>query len=341
MRTHEFIRAMRSKLGCQDAETIQDWLEFAGDIADGTETDYERELDDIMRALSYVRNNFSSDVLKKSIRFPTLANEVIYGATLFHSGLPAKQVADAARDGRLEDGYIPASEDEVGTLSLIWVEKPEDRIFLVENEPGTVLLCELEEAVYEAQQCGMSISSILKDRSRTNLQLSSLGGVLARSMQDAFETTTAIGSLFCCDPVDFTVSEVHCKALEQRRSQMEPAEITAQERLQKEIEAGHMEYQRNWLNLSHQELINRADEIAAVNMLAGMIPASVSEVEAESLLCFLNPLAAAAAAWRKEGGLGMTGEEGGLKELLLRLAKQADQGQAEKSEAPEEPDRRI
>ena len=80
MRTHEFIRAMRSKLGCQDAETIQDWLEFAGDIADGTEADYAKELDNIMRALSYVRNNFSSDVLKKSIRFPTLANEVIYKA---------------------------------------------------------------------------------------------------------------------------------------------------------------------------------------------------------------------------------------------------------------------
>lgn len=71
MRTHEFIRAMKNRLGCQEAEAIQDWLEFAGDIADGTETDYERELDDIMRALSYVRNNFSPDVLQKSVRFPT------------------------------------------------------------------------------------------------------------------------------------------------------------------------------------------------------------------------------------------------------------------------------
>ena len=77
MRTHEFIRAMKNRLGCQEAEAIQDWLEFAGDIADGTETDYERELDDIMRALSYVRNNFSPDVLQKSVRFPTLANEII------------------------------------------------------------------------------------------------------------------------------------------------------------------------------------------------------------------------------------------------------------------------
>lgn len=71
---------MKNRLGCQEAEAIQDWLEFAGDIADGTETDYERELDDIMRALSYVRNNFSPDVLQKSVRFPTLANEIIYGA---------------------------------------------------------------------------------------------------------------------------------------------------------------------------------------------------------------------------------------------------------------------
>lgn len=69
MRTHEFIRAMKNRLGCQEAEAIQDWLEFAGDIADGTETDYERELDDIMRALSYVRNNFSPDVLQKKMSY--------------------------------------------------------------------------------------------------------------------------------------------------------------------------------------------------------------------------------------------------------------------------------
>ena len=231
MRTHEFIRAMKNRLGCQGAEAIQDWLEFAGDIADGTETDYERELDDIMRVLSYVRNNFSPDVLQKSVRFPTLANEIIYGAALFASGMEEKQVAGAARDGLLEDGYVPATDDETGTLSLVRVEDPEEQIFLAVNEPETMVRRALERAVYDAQRCG--VSSILRDRSRTELRLSSLGGgVLAQSMQNAFENTTAIGVLFCCDPIDFTVSEVRCRVLEEQAEEAsdEPEEAECEEK---------------------------------------------------------------------------------------------------------------
>lgn len=217
MRTHEFIRAMKNRLGCQEAEAIQGWLEFDGDIADGTETDYERELGDIMRALAYVRNNFSPDVLQKSVRFHTLANEIIYGAVLFASGMEEKLVAGAARDGHLEDGYVPATDDETGTLALVRVGDPEEQVFLAVNEPEAVVRRALERAVYDAQRCGTTVSSILRDRSRTGLQLSSLGGgVLAQSMQNAFASTTAIGALFCCDPINFTVSEVRCRVLEER-----------------------------------------------------------------------------------------------------------------------------
>ena len=146
MRTHEFIRAMKNRLGCQEAEAIQDWLEFAGDIADGTETDYERELDDIMRALSYVRNNFSPDVLQKSVRFPTPGQRDHLRrrpVCLRHGG---KAGGRAARDGRLEDGYVPATDDETGTLSLVRVEDPEEQVFLAVNEPETMVRRALERA---------------------------------------------------------------------------------------------------------------------------------------------------------------------------------------------------
>ena len=117
MRTHEFIRAMKNRLGCQEAEAIQDWLEFAGDIADGTETDYERELDDIMRALSYVRNNFSPDVLQKSVRFPTLANEIIYGAALFASGMEEKQRLNCLNVCRETNGIYLCDFEEFEELA--------------------------------------------------------------------------------------------------------------------------------------------------------------------------------------------------------------------------------
>ena len=51
-------------------------------------------------------------------------------------------------------------------------------------------------------------------------------------MQNAFENTTAIGTLFCCDPIDFTVSEVQCRVLEEQAEEEsdEPEESECEEK---------------------------------------------------------------------------------------------------------------
>ena len=51
-------------------------------------------------------------------------------------------------------------------------------------------------------------------------------------MQNAFENTTAIGTLFCCDPIDFTVSEVLCRVLEEQAEEEsdEPEESECEEK---------------------------------------------------------------------------------------------------------------
>ena len=46
----------------------------------------------------------------------------------------------------IRDRYVPATDDETGTLSLVRVEDPEEQVFLAVNEPETMVRRALERA---------------------------------------------------------------------------------------------------------------------------------------------------------------------------------------------------
>lgn len=121
----EFIEHMREMLQSKDKTPVLDWVEFAENMSDNSETDLdnlldlENLLDDIYSSLCYVKNNFSSEVFQKSLNMILLSNEIIYGAILFNNGYDYDEIRQLANEGVLGNGYIPSDNEEIGTLALI------------------------------------------------------------------------------------------------------------------------------------------------------------------------------------------------------------------------------
>lgn len=104
---HTFIRPMRDMLQPHNDTVIVDWMDFCSDLADGISSNYENTLEDVLRSLWYVKNNFDEEVLQKSLRLYVLPSEIVNGAMRFQEGLTMEEVQKLADDGYLQGGYVP------------------------------------------------------------------------------------------------------------------------------------------------------------------------------------------------------------------------------------------
>lgn len=68
-------------------------------------------------------------------------------------------------------------------------------------------------------------------------------------------------------------------------------------RLEEKIEANLRDYRNDWLTLPKEELIDRAEEIYSVSVMAAFVPKTVSEEQAEYLMQFVNPLEVVSDEW--------------------------------------------
>ena len=67
--------------------------------------------------------------------------------------------------------------------------------------------------------------------------------------------------------------------------------------LKEKIESNLRDYRNDWLTLPREELIDRAEEIYSVCVMAAFVPKTVSEEQAEYLLQFRNPLEVVSDEW--------------------------------------------
>ena len=67
--------------------------------------------------------------------------------------------------------------------------------------------------------------------------------------------------------------------------------------LKEKIESNLLDYRNDWLTLPREELIDRAEEIYSVCVMAAFVPKTVSEEQAEYLLQFRNPLEVVSDEW--------------------------------------------
>ncbi len=101
------------------------------------------------------------------------------------------------------------------------------------------------------------------------------------------------------------------------------------------IENCYAEYHKQWMNLSTAELIQKAEEITVIRLMAREVPNQVSAEQAEYLLQFKNPLEVVSDSWLSENGSDVSVIDEGLSHVLWRLV---DTGDAESIYEKELPD---
>ena len=141
---HTFIRPMREMLQPHNDTIIVDWMDFCGDLSDGTDASYKDTLDNVLRSLWYVKNNFDAEVLQKSLRLYVLPSEIVNGAMRFQEGLTMEEVQKLADSGYLQGGYVPNRNYSVNGYPT-----EEEQ---AEEETNEVIAAEdlVEQAVYAA-----------------------------------------------------------------------------------------------------------------------------------------------------------------------------------------------
>lgn len=204
MKVNKFIKTLRYDLGCDYDDLILQWLEFNANLAEDDEIDLEAELDDTARALCYVKNNFDEETLRKTLTYPTLANEVISCAVLFKASQSIEVVNDYAESGRIEGGYIPKTFDEKGSLSLVYCAGEDDSVFVCHDIPMDELKDMVEQTFYTAKEIGSTAGTLLENLSRTDNRIHCFGrdviGVHMLNIFNLDEKCSAFGCRIRCLP---------------------------------------------------------------------------------------------------------------------------------------------
>ncbi len=101
------------------------------------------------------------------------------------------------------------------------------------------------------------------------------------------------------------------------------------------IENCYAEYHKQWMQLSTAELIQKAEEVAAVQLMAQEVPNQVSAEQAEYLLQFKNPLEVVSDSWLSENGSDVSVIDEELSHVLWRLVDTGDAEVIYETELPE------
>ncbi len=232
---NQFIEEMRRMLNPPDDAVILQWLDLAENLSESSEfgIGFEKELREILLALKYVQHNFSAEVLQKSLRLCILNDEIINGAVSFNAGLTEAEVKGLAETGTLGYGYIPNTDTEQGTLTLIELNEPGTPLLLVYNEPEESLLRGIAMLSGLAEHRGYVLSELLTDRDISDIWMDKIeDGKLQKAYLKAFETTTAVGVFLKCSLSNHQITRICCHNLEEQTEEKRPP--GTKERVEKE-----------------------------------------------------------------------------------------------------------
>ncbi len=105
--------------------------------------------------------------------------------------------------------------------------------------------------------------------------------------------------------------------------------------LREKCENCYAKYHKQWMQLPAAELIQKAEEIAAVQLMAKEAPNRVSAEQAEYLLQFKNPLEVVSDSWLSENGSDISAIDEKLSHVLWQLVDTGDAEAIYETESPE------
>lgn len=201
----EFINYMRENLEPKEDNdsTILKWLELAVGLSDDGEANLNHELTDTMEALKYVKNNFRPKVFQDSLRFPTLSNEIINGALCFNAGYTKEMVEQFAEEGLLECGYMPKTEDETESFTVVKILEPENSMVVFDNVSEKMVLRSIGRASTESIDNGGTVSGHIKKGIVCHAENVALiqSEPLQLGFEKALENTSAVKKMITFNPV--------------------------------------------------------------------------------------------------------------------------------------------
>ncbi len=239
----QFIKELRGMLIPPTNEgAILPWLELAEELSQNSKwhSGFTEELNAILLALKYVRHNFSEEVLQKSLRLYIVNDEIINGALYLNAGYGVEEVQELADAGILSEGYIPTSENEVGTLTLIELDERETPLLLVRSKVKD-LTREISMLSGFAEYQGLPLSLVLIEQGISELEIDKIEDKkLKTAYLQAFKTTTAVGTFLKCSLAKHEITQLRCPLL-QSGEQSEKTGFRAEEKMEKESEEASAE----------------------------------------------------------------------------------------------------
>lgn len=220
----DFIEKVGAMTDGEDKTAVLDWIEFAGflrDCGEDGERTLETELYELYLPLCYVQNNFDNAVLQQSLRLDTLGNEIIFSAMLFGAGYSESQIREFADSGIIEDGYIPISEDEKGSLSLLLITGEEERLYL--SRRGDLKMADYAKTLASIfPKWPLPISETLSDPVLGGIVLREISHpALLDAVRYGFEHSTAFSELAVFDTEQHNVSRYDAGAMSEELNRFE------------------------------------------------------------------------------------------------------------------------
>lgn len=230
MELKDFILKTKALLLTEDNYTpVLDWVHFACDMAESMESSIEDELEDIYLPLAYVKNNFSPGVLWDSLHTLMLGTEIINGAMYLEAGYSRKQVARLAQDGKLECGYLPSTDAETGTLTLVLIAGQKGGYFLAENESPERIARAVRRAARAAIPDDRKIAEVLCDRRASSLRIEAVEDMKTQTvLLDNFNRNTSIGAMVSYWPEDDALHTRDCPVIAQAKMMEDEDEAAAE-----------------------------------------------------------------------------------------------------------------
>ena len=208
-----FINFMRENLSPPDDKSIVDWLQLADELADDNDTYIKQELGLIEDSLKYVKDNFKPEVFQASLRFPTLCNEIVNAALCFNAGYSRKEVSEFADKGYFESGFVPCSECEKGTFTVVQITEPECSVTVCVNVSEEKLSRWIMRASIDKPS--EDISDVLEEYA--NRYGTRITRLLNKPLQNAFvkaiEQSTCVKCLIKFNPVTGEIETTHNSGL--------------------------------------------------------------------------------------------------------------------------------
>ncbi len=176
MELTRFMRELCDMIYDMDKTDVIDWVAYAKYLQEYKNTTFEKVMIELYLPLSFVNNNFEPEIINQVMKNQIPADEIINCAVLYAAGYGDETISEIGDAEVLVGGYIPLSDDEQRTLSLIGIENNPNCIFIAANTG--------HETIMKCMKNALAVSVLHQSELETVLENPDIFGVHLRKISN-------------------------------------------------------------------------------------------------------------------------------------------------------------